>query len=80
MGLSIYLGEASLSRLFAFKQFIIQVVNSFSMTNEIPKIENKNWQNQIVQSINEGICVVTKENLISFVNPAAARILDWKIE
>ncbi len=50
------------------------------MTNKIPKIENKNWQNQIVQSINEGICVVTKENLISFANPAAARILGWKID
>ncbi|HRH46556.1 MAG TPA: ATP-binding protein [Pyrinomonadaceae bacterium] len=50
------------------------------MKSYAPKIEGKNWQNQIVQSINEGICVVNKENFISFANPAAARMLGWEID
>lgn len=50
------------------------------MTKNAPRFSNKNWQNQIVQSINEGICVVSRENIISFANPAAARILEWEID
>ncbi|MBX7173839.1 MAG: response regulator [Pyrinomonadaceae bacterium] len=47
------------------------------MVSNAPELEKKNWQNQIVQSINEGICVINQEKQISFVNPAAGRILGW---
>lgn len=56
------------------------------MNYQLPDIDQKNWQNRInrneliLQSIWEGVCVVDRENRISFANPSAAKMLGWTLE
>ena len=55
------------------------------MPNQKLKKDEK-WQNQIarndliLQSIGEGVCVIDTENLISFANNSASKMLGWKQE
>ena len=48
--------------------------------------DKEKWQNRIVrnemilQSIGEGVCVVDKENRISYTNSSARKMLGWEEE
>lgn len=54
------------------------------MTNQKAKNESRLdefFRNEIIlQSIGEGVCVIDKENFISFANDSALRMLGWKRE
>lgn len=81
-----FLGEANLSRLFPFYTFIILISELSRMANYKLKRAKEEWANRIarndliLQSIGEGVCVIDKENCISFVNDSALEMLGWKWE
>jgi PAS domain S-box-containing protein len=56
------------------------------MSNFKLKQNETSWENRIVQndlilqSINEGVCVIDKDNRISFANDSALQMLGWKRE